>query len=213
MEIKVNRPKILRSLFVLSLLILFFFTIRKLNNPLNLDSSKFNVLSTSTYYSEAKAIAVEWEPDAYLASVSPTFSTIEDNDNSLSINYSFRSNSKPSKWLNVFYTASDDLQPKVSEGEFSEGNNRPLTLLIDINSLSVDSASAILIAYKNGGKDFILKHRGVDSNSFLQLEQENMALGTGRLVWQVTFSRDRLSMHIILDASTGEILEVLRNDE
>lgn len=212
MNNKKRRFTVAKFLFMLfSLFILFWITIRY-NKVAGSDTPEFRVLSLSAYYHQALMIASEWEADAYLASASPTFAMPQDST-SLSINYSFRSYSSPGKWLNVFFIESSSSLPGVSEGEFSEGNNRPLPYEIKVDRLTIDSAEALLIAYEKGGKDFILEHHGIDPDSFLQLEQENIALATGRPVWQVTFSVDRLSMHVILDATTGEVLELRRNDK
>jgi uncharacterized membrane protein YkoI len=136
-----------------------------------------------------------------------------DHDKILTINYGFRSHSNPAKWLSVAFNTTDPVQVKLSEGEYSEGNERPLTQEIEINQLPFDNLDALIIAYQNGGNNFLQENNGIDSDSFIELQQENEALGTGRLVWIVTFSADRFQvMYVTIDSITGDVLDVWRND-
>lgn len=211
MNSKLPRVILLILTSIIGGLVIMFIALSK---PKEVDPTKFRVLSIDAYFSEAKAIALEWESDAYLAYVSSTFTLPHDEAESLLISYHFRSRLSPGKWLNVFCVAANPVQIEVSEGEYSEGNERPLTQEIEIDKLSIDSLDAIIIAYENGGNDFIRRNRGVDPDSFVELQQENEALGTGSLVWIITFSTDRFTtMYITLDSMTGEVLDIWRNDE
>lgn len=208
-----EKKKILfRAMLLLSLLLIgFTIAVRNIKESINIDPTSFRILPVNTYYSEAFKIASEWESDAYLTRILATFTMPDEND-ALLIEYSFRSRLKPNRWLSVAYTTVT-AQANVSEGEFSEENQRPLTQEIDIATLPFDTLDAIIIAYNNGGSDFIQKHRGISQDSFVELQQENEGLGTGNLVWVVTLAADRFTtMYITLDSTSGEVIELWRND-
>ena len=135
------------------------------------------------------------------------------NDGSLRIIYGFRSRSNPAKWLTVTFDALDPAQYKVADGLFSEGNKRPFTQEIEVGKLPFDITDTLIIAYQNGGNDFLQENKGFNSDSFVELQQENEFLGTGPLVWIVTFSSNRYkTMYVKIDALTGDVLDVWRND-
>lgn len=206
-----------RQLVVLLTIVIVFFGLRLItdgqNKSLEVEPVGFRVLEVDSYYSEAYSLAFKWESDAFLTYVSPTF-TLPSNDAVLLITYGFRSHSKPEKWLNIFFADTIPVQIQISEGQFAEGDRRPLPKEIDFNKLMFDSLDAINLAYEHGGDDFIKNNLGVTSDSFVGLHQENQAMGKGDLVWIVTFASDRtLVMYVTIDPFSGEVINVWRNDE
>jgi hypothetical protein len=189
--------------------------LKKLNAPIEIDISSFRVLPIQTHFSDAMEKAVEWAPDAYLNTVDASFSASNDND-PLQLSYGFRSKKEPGKWLSVYYSNTDPIHIKISEGEFPQGSDRPLTKEIDIANLPFDSLEAIIIALENGGEDFLVDHRGSLQGSFLELEQENMALGEGEHMWHVVFSSSSANLdtlYITLDAYSGKVVETYRTNQ
>lgn len=208
-----KKQNLLRIVIPLTLLVIgYIFMYGKINEPIKVDPSQLRVLSIDHYYEDALTIASEWEPDAYLVHILASF-TLPDESEPLIIRYGFRSRVESGKWLNVTYNSADLSQPRVAEGEFSEGSNRPLTQEIIVATAPLDTLDAIRIAYENGGNDFANKHRGFNNDSFVELQQENEGLGTGNLVWVVTFtSENHTTMYVTLDAANGKITDVWRND-
>ena len=179
----------------------------------DIDPKEFQVVPINTYYDDAYKIASEWDTNPYCDYILSTFAMPNDNDGSLRIIYGFRSRSNPAKWLTVTFDALDPAQYKVADGLFSEGNKRPFTQEIEVGKLPFDITDTLIIAYQNGGNDFLQENKGFNSDSFVELQQENEFLGTGPLVWIVTFSSNRYkTMYVKIDALTGDVLDVWRND-
>lgn len=179
----------------------------------NFDPSKFRVLSTQSYYIEAEALAKQWKIDAYVESIYASFALHNDNT-PLSISYSFRSKTEPSKWFSVtFFETQSEIKTETSSGDYLEGNNRPLTLEINFENINVDSLDALILAFESGGKEFINRNHGVDDYSFIKLEQKSPALGQGPLEWVVSFSANTYKVvSITIDPVTGDILDTYSNE-
>ena len=212
MENKKISISIVTILIVLVIVNVLVLTIRKLNEPISIDSSNFRTLPVNKYYLEAKRIASEWKKDSYFAYVSPSFAMSYDSGTTLLITYGFRDSSEPSRWINILFVDTNPVHVEISEGQ--DGIEPVSTKAIDINSLKIDSIDAIKIAYENGGINFIQRYGEINSDSFAQLGIENRTLGAGELMWRVTFSASRYNvMYVTINSATGEVIESWQSND
>ena len=137
------------------------------NTTSDFDLRKFQVLPINTYYDEAHNIALGWDAGAYPSYVFATFAMPDDNDDTLLISYGFRSHAVPSKWLMIVFSKIDPSNPKITNGEYPAGVDRPLTQEIEIKNLSLDSLDMLAIAYQNGGSDFLRDNKSINADSFV----------------------------------------------
>ena len=114
----------------------------------------------------------------------------------------------------MFICSGADSRYEIETGIYYEGKDRPLTLEIIPYQLIIDSLDAIKIAYKNGGNQFINEYRIFPpGDSFVILEQDNMSLGTGPLIWRVVFSASQKTLHVSIDPYSGEVIKIYKSGE
>lgn len=202
-------PKILKLLAVLGLGLLAGLIVWRyldkgnptLGTPVPLPDME--VLSVKNHYSDALAIAQDWQPDAYLGDAS-TRVRFQDKPSRLCIDYTFYSAKVRREALLVWvcddstsHTMTVDMTRAI--GERTEIENEEWVL---------DSTQALQIAFENGGEDYLKHTASFDIALFLEYQKR---VTNGPVVWRVSFLRwtgDGGNLHVNVNAVTGEVLKM-----
>ncbi|MFV2043583.1 MAG: hypothetical protein ACC700_10170 [Anaerolineales bacterium] len=202
-----------RVLFVLSLAAIALVAClpnSALNTEPAADPIEFRVFSLEEVFAGALAKALEWKSDAYLTGASFVFRPAS-NPKGRWGSLGFRSASSQRDWLGIFVTeGSEGFEYELRSGEFSR-DDKPLGDPITPDQLAVDTAEALEIGQRNGGRDFI--REGGESMFWpqdLYLEYLDDVNRTGPVIWRVVYSYPigtGPSLSIQINAETGELLE------
>lgn len=149
--------------------------------------------------------AFDWQPDAYLGGISMRL--IEKR-----ISYYFYSDEYPLQYL-VLVASYDDIE-NINFTPFSGKLNLDSNLEYKINlgQLEINAEEVLAIAHPLAEE--IYQRSGLQPNGILLvLEQEYRKSEQRILVWRETISFSNLAnIHIILDATSGEVLEIRNSD-
>lgn len=178
------------------------------------DDIEFKAFSLDQIYPEALEAATQWKSDAQLRSAQLSFLPSDSSQGRWAA-LSFRSPGSPQEWLGVFIGESaGGLEIKTEAGIF-EGRDRPIGEPIELDQLALTSEDALEIGLANGGWGFI-QEQG-DSMFWpqdLYLQYEDTFNESGPILWRVGFWRPfaGASLSVKMNANTGEIIEIKRQD-
>ncbi len=161
------------------------------------------VLSAREYYDEVLAIAREWQPDAYLQFANANVIQPYYSRRPLRLSYSFLSKSERSKALLVWIHEDLTIESEVVYiGGSAEGRQE-----IQSEQWVLDDMDAIQIAQEAGGNEYINKYRSVEITAYLEYRKRG---NDDTVIWRVSYLRPEGdgSIHIEVDAITGEVLEI-----
>lgn len=191
---KFGRDHFLRVLAVILLTSSFVGCLTQPNN-----NGEFSVRGVKEFENQARIIARDWEPDAFLSSVhvniQPNIYTSSSPMADL-LQFEFRSPRNNTQLLVVTFLG-DGMPSTDKLFTVNQGNWVP----IDSNEWSLDSIDAWRIAQKEIVK---ADTRSMRESAILVLRRANPPR-TGRLLWYVSYGQSS-SAQIWIDAQTGEVV-------
>jgi len=148
--------------------------------------------------------AYEWQDDAYLGQVFiyPYQKRID---------YHFYSNEYPLQAISIlaYYDNADEIVLESLNGTLNLEKNYEHRIALD--SLEINAEEAYEIAYPIA-EEIFQGSELLPSEIFLRLNQDYRKSNHRILNWQVSFLFDQGNIHIRLDSSTGEVLEINHSD-
>jgi len=167
------------------------------------------VLSAAEYLEDAIQGAKDWTDDAYLTYVSggPSSLALDDHCSYANLTYSFDSPSKPREFYMTFLW-----RREWTSETHHHSHMAVIGLPIEREDWALDSVDAWRIAQNHGGREFVNRHVGSDTDIFFQLDRFEVGGIQDVLVWRVAYSvRPHIPgghLDIRIDPRTGDILEV-----
>lgn len=164
---------------------------------------ELQALSVKDYYDDAFAVAREWQSDAYLQSANVIARQLYDSQPPLRLSYSFLSSSNRAQALLVFIREDLKIDSKVVNMGGSAEDRRE----IQADQWTLDSMDVIQIAQQAGGNEYSTKYGPVEITAFLEYRKKEH---DNTVIWRVSYLRadDGGTLHIMVDAITGEVLEL-----
>ena len=166
-----------------------------------------DTLSIRDLYPEALQIAEEWKKDAYLVDAKTSFWP-QQSDEFQGASFSFRSRSTDVVGLVVRYDPTNDLFTEEWLSVFKE--NPRYKVEISDAEWRLDSVAALEIAQGAGGAKFLSEQLDEDLDLYLRLERHQSGQDA-RVVWFVMYYAGMppfADLGVVIDAATGEVLEV-----